>query len=503
MSGTSKPPATRGSSKSRDQTPTTDAMEVDQAAAAAEAAAVPSVAATAAPGAQPDPLAAMQMMLQKMQEQMEQQKQQFQQQEREKAAMQHQYEEQLAEIKQHMATSAIIGRDHQQLVEGGMVGVGEGVGGPHNNNAAAQVNQAELLRRLAELQPGSPSAPKLKAIEPERLTYKAAADKNKLEEWIFTAEQMLQQQKLAAAPLERQLQLIKLFWDQALNKWWDSADKVKKQQGNAIVNWKQLQLLMRSTFLSTVDEDTAVAEIRRAEMKAKEGMGEYTQRIAALYDRISEERVTSQMAAELLAEGVQPARFPLLVAAYKKEQSEHRKVHNGRGMHFDTVRERLMELSKAEPAEVVAAARKEQQAAASGGGGWPSSKSHGKKPQAAANAQSLVKQLNAIAASAGGEGEESEELSEAGKQFLQALVRGNQPINKKPVPAAAAAASGQQLQCLRCGGSHAVWECTEPDNRTCYKCHERGHIAKNCTSTTGTTRPAAQTGKPAGQSKNE
>jgi hypothetical protein len=327
-------------------------------------------------------------------------------------------------------------------------------------------------------QQNSPSAPRMPAVVPEQITYQGAADREVLENWIFAADKMLQQQKLAYAPFALQERALKLYWDRELTRWWHDTAEVKKKQGSEVASWEQLQQLLRSTFLSTVDEDTAVAELRRAEMKGSEDMLAYTQRIAALCGRVSVKRVPRQMAAEFLAEGVPVLRFPALAAAYKREQAEFRRLHGGEGMELDAVRDRLVELAKSEPAEVAAAARREAAAAAarSSGSSSVSGSSSGsrsnwqQKPQAAV-AQSLAKKLSAIATSMEQQAEEeggTEGFTDEQRTFLQSILG-----SSKPAP--------QQLRCFRCKqAGHAANDCKKPDTRSCYGCGQAGHLRRDC-----------------------
>jgi hypothetical protein len=176
------------------------------------------------------------------------------------------------------------------------------------------------------------------------------------------------------------------------------------------------------------------------------------------------------------------ARFPFLVAAYKREQAEFRKQHGGEGMEFDAVRERLLELAKSEPAEVTAAAKREAAAAAasSGGGGSVSGSSSGsrsnwqQKPQAAV-AQSLAKKLSAIATSMEQQAEEeggTEGFTDEQRTFLQSILG-----SSKPAPQGGA----QQLRCFRCKqAGHAANDCKKPDTRSCYGCGQAGHLRRDC-----------------------
>lgn len=436
----------------------------------------------AAAAAAPDLTQQMQSMLAAMaamQRELEQQK-------ADKIAMQQQHEEQLAEIRSHIATSAPAAAPAAASEGAQPMEVDQQQERQQQYQAQLSLQQQRAL--LAQAQPGSPQAPRLPAVVPDRLTYKDAADRQKLEDWIYAANKMLRQQKLTDAPWAQQVRVLEWYWDLALSRWWESTSEVKRKQGGAITSWEQLQVLMRSSFLSTADEDTAVAEMRKAEMKASEDMLEYTQRIAALHARINAERMPAHVTAEHLAEGLAVVRFPFLVATYKREQAEHRKLHGGKGMEFEAVKDRLLELAKSEPTEVAAMAKKEAAAAhaAAGGRGGASSSSGSsgwqkKPPSGSTGAGSLAKKLSAIAMSLEAQAAEEggvEGFSEEERYFIQTLMGGSKG-GAATTPAIGA--PQQQARCFRCKKlGHAAHECEKPDMRVCYGCGETGHLKRDC-----------------------
>lgn len=441
----------------------------------------------------------MQQMIAKMQKQMQQQRQENQQrrkqQEEEQQQMRQQYEQQLQELRGQLATAqsdsdakSDTPEEEQSAAAEAEVLVGLAVAKPGEVVAAArraavsaeiaaQSSEAEEQQQQQEggVQPQRSTAvelrpPRLSAVEPKELKHKEARTLEVLDEWVFKANHMLDQQGLMKAPFAEQLTVLSRYWDRDMTRWWKSISEARQQQRKPIDSWEALQQALHSSFLSTGAEDAAFEELCAPAMKQEEDMPTYVGRMAALFERISRVRLSSEIAAEFLAGGVSALRFPTTVATYKKEQKEHRREHFGKGMDFHTVRERLIDLALAEPSEVEAAARRAAASAGSSSGSSGGSKSssggRGQSKTVIAK-QVLAKKLNALVASIEGASADgaTDGLSEEEQLLLNALVGGEKGGSR----------------CFRCRSrDHVIADCPKPDSRVCFNCGEKGHVVAKC-----------------------
>jgi len=439
------------------------------------------------------------------QQQMQQQMQQIMQQMQQMKQQQEQYEQQIEQLKNQLA-------EEKQMIEnapdpqiGAAAAATAGTHNPRPLNAAApkgrgeetpmdldteaQGGQPQRLPQQQEQQQQLPAprqqaaqqqkqqqaqyaaatAPRLSAIEPKELKYTEANRPEVLEEWIFRANRMLIQQGQINTSFQEQLVLLSSYWDFSVTRWWEAAVEQEQQGGKAVSSWEELQKALKANFLSTADEDKAVDEMHGLQMNHAEAMDIYVQRAAAIIGRIRKERMTPEAAAEQVAKGISPIRFPYLVSTYKREQKEHRDANNGKGINFNAVRQRLTALAQAEPSEVAAEARR------SAGVGTSSNSSSSSSSSGSSNKSAtrwaLAKKLNAIVAKldeACGETEIRDSAGALSEQEIQVLnaLTGN---------------DRSKIRCFRCQAfGHTIGECRKPDTRTCYNCGDKGHISTKC-----------------------
>ena len=329
--------------------------------------------------------------------------------------------------------------------------------------SAVSIQQATHLTAAEE------PLPRLRGIEPNRLQYAEASKVRVLEDWFYDVEQMLIQQKKEAAPFSTQLRMMGPYWDREV------AQRIQGRMGElaaqkAPVNtWTELQGLIREQFLSTVDEETAYNELVTLRMPPKERMDEYVQRGVAVSTRISQKRVPQHMKADFMLAGVQRVRFPILVATIEKEQRDRRKQPLDQGMGVNEMRDRLVELARSEPTEVMAAAT----------GGNPANpqvkpQSRWQQRQQTTTPTALAQKLNAI-----GINLEASASSSTAEQQDQQITFTSEEV--RHLLNAVGPSSDKKWPCGRCRKTgHTTRECRTPDTRRCYNCGETGHIRPNC-----------------------
>jgi hypothetical protein len=345
---------------------------------------------------------------------------------------------------------------------------------PGGQKSPRQQSTTVPIQQVTQLPTVEEPLPRLKGIEPKQLNYTEASQLKVLEDWFFDVERMLKQQRKLQAPFDAQIDLISTYWDREIARRIDGRMEEMKAMNDSIQSWKDLQKLLRSQFLSTVDESTAVTELRSIQMPQTESMETYVQRGSAITDRISEKRMTSETKAELLIAGVNPVRFPLLVAAVSREQEELIATAAGKGMNLNATRNRLIQLAKSEPTEVAAMAR------LATGRNNPTTQQQTKPPPRwqqrpqTTTSPALAQKLNAIGINLGTSSSSSTAIQpEQQVNLTSDEVR--QLINALGSP------SERKWPCGRCRKpGHATRDCKAPDTRTCYNCGETGHIKPNC-----------------------
>jgi hypothetical protein len=346
---------------------------------------------------------------------------------------------------------------------------------PGGQKSPRQQSTTVPIQQVTQLPTVEEPLPRLKGIEPKQLNYTEASQLKVLEDWFFDVERMLKQQRKLQAPFDAQIDLISTYWDREIARRIDGRMEEMKAMNDSIQSWKDLQKLLRSQFLSTVDESTAVTELRSIQMPQTESMETYVQRGSAITDRISEKRMTSETKAELLIAGVNPVRFPLLVAAVNREQEELIATVAGKGMNLNATRNRLIQLAKSEPTEVATMARlaagrnnSSTQSQTKPPSRWP------QRPQTTTS-PALTQKLNAIGINL----ETSSSSSSTTAQTEQHVTFTSEEVRQ--LLNAVGSSSEKKWPCGRCRKSgHTTRECRAPDTRTCYNCGETGHIKPNC-----------------------
>jgi hypothetical protein len=203
--------------------------------------------------------------------------------------------------------------------------------------------------------------------KPPRLTQKqveisvlVAVDTHKdpklLREWFFKMELAVEQQG-DGVPFSEVLRIARFNWNRDVDDWWKGyCEAVKRKERTTVTSWEELQIALRGEYESKADEDEAYKEYRRLKQGSSETMEVYVARMQQLHDRISRQLVPSETFARAVLEEVDQNRFNYTKALMAAEVREYGSKHNGQGMNYTTVRLRLVELARQEPASAAAAA---------------------------------------------------------------------------------------------------------------------------------------------------
>lgn len=334
------------------------------------------------------------------------------------------------------------------------------------------------------------SKPKLSAVEPAELKYEQAGKKEVLDEWIFKSGKMLMQQGTVAADISVITNTVSMYWDSKMDRWWTGILERKKAEREQVQGWNGMMNELRTYFITTGDEETAVIELRSLKMKESETMEAYVQRAAAIISRISMVRSPVEISAEHVFLGVGAQRFPLLVAAITAEQRKHRAGHGGLGMTLNVMNNRLVELSQAEPGEL------QRRTQSTNLGGQPiKPPARWQQRQQTTTPTTLTQKLNAI-----GINLEAASSASTAAQPEQQVTLTTEEIRQ--LLNAVGTSSDKKWPCGRCRKTgHTTRECRALDTRTCYNCGETGHIRPNCQKPKKET--ASSSGAEGEKSKNE
>jgi hypothetical protein len=123
----------------------------------------------------------------------------------------------------------------------------------------------------------------------------------------------------------------------------------KAGRGTVIQSWEQLLSVLEEHYAPARDSEEALSEFYKAAMKAEESMDQFMHRIGAVLDRIPTKDMPPHTASETVIRMVDEKRFPELLRIIKDEQRKYKLAHDGYGMEFLTLRQRLPDLARDEP----------------------------------------------------------------------------------------------------------------------------------------------------------
>ena len=313
---------------------------------------------------------------------------------------------------------------------------------------------ANVKRDMAKWASGSDS---------RKLTAAGASKGTTLEDWIFEVERNLE--AVEATTFEAQIQGAGQCWDRSVHIWFEGAKEAAAARGQPINSWPAFLATLRANYTPIADEETAWGMLIALRMRDSEGMEQYASRGQELYNRVPRARVPTEMAADLLINGVSSARFPFTTREVRARQLERRAAHQA-GLSFEVTRGLLVAGATTEP----------------GGSGRAASSPHGgsERPQQQQQ-QHGSKRINTVGAGIAlaasrypGPEEDAHGGSDAGAAGGQHAVS-----------AVTAQGGGGQggMRCFRCHETgHRIAECKKPDNRTCFACGKTGHRAVDCRS---------------------
>lgn len=126
-------------------------------------------------------------------------------------------------------------------------------------------------------------------------------------------------------------------------------NEAKAGRAAAIESWEQLITVLETHYAPARDAEEALSEFYKATMRAEESMDQFLHRIGAVVNRIPPKDMPAHTVSETVIRMVDERRFPELLRIIKEEQRKHKAAHDGYGMEFLTIRQRLPDLARDEP----------------------------------------------------------------------------------------------------------------------------------------------------------
>jgi len=321
---------------------------------------------------------------------------------------------------------------------------------------------------MASLQGISSGVVKLedfRGLAPTELVESEARKPNVLENWIYSIERALKRGGMKSAPVPDRIDFATSYFDRATFNWWTGHAMMLAARGTPVLQWEEFTKALRDYFTPIADEDTALRRLLTLGMASSESMPVYIARAAELFHRISRTRCSTEMAGEALLIGVDANRFPLALKEAKTVHNQHR-ARAGVGTTFEVLCSLLQEAAATEPG------RSGEQPASSShqSGNHNSSSNHHQGGKGRKGGGKPVGLSNV-------EYENTQEDEEEGKSQPGDL-RSSALQSSKDKPS-----YQEHVECYKCGEKgHISRKCTsKKELRSCNNCGGKGHLRPFCT----------------------
>ena len=321
-------------------------------------------------------------------------------------------------------------------------------------HGASTVNHVQLKSALSAMKSGN---------LPELTAARDASKAGALEDWLYKLRNVVD--VAGVTDFATQLKVLAFKIDRQLATWLAGATEQAAYSGLPFRSLEDVATAMRAQYTPQSDEDTARREmISKLHQRLGETMEAFTSRAQELYNRVSRARLPSEVAAELLLDGVDARRFVLTMHGVRQQQQTQRRV-NGVGLSFASVRAALVAAAVNEPL----AWGPQQQAREGGSGRSGGGGGGGGGERAPYRGPSNKQRVNNLTAAGGAEepgSERDDGSSDCGD--------GREGFNAVDV---------NDVRCYRCKEmGHYAATCKQPDMRQCNKCKKKGHLARDCRS---------------------